>query len=150
MLSAYIEHDRNVSKSTFVFVDDKASFERLLSGNVLTRQLNKSFAELGFDDSSGTGAWIFRHAFSSNQLNAGKSLAQVANMLRHHRLTTTMIYARTDLRRCRPWLMTKGGRRVMGTLQNQLAQYLDFRRQRGLRWMSLPACLSSSCSSFEP
>lgn len=111
-LSAYIERDRPTTKSGFVFVDHKAPFEGLLHGNVLARQLNKSFAELGLDVPSRTGSRIFRHSFANNQLNAGKSLVEVANMLRHRRLTTTMIYARTDLRRLRPvappWPMPDG------------------------------------------
>lgn len=112
MLSAYIERDRPTSKSGFVFVDHKAPFEGLLRGSVLGRHLHKAFDELGMDVPKGTGARVFRHSFANNQLNAGKSFPQVANMLRHRRLTTTMIYARTDLKRLRPvappWPITDG------------------------------------------
>jgi site-specific recombinase XerD len=112
LLSHYIEHDRPPSKSPFVFVDHKAPFQGLLRGNVLTRHLNKTFKKLNLDIPPRTGSRVFRHSFATNQLNAGKSIVEVANMLRHRRLATTMIYARTDLQRLRvvalPWPIVHG------------------------------------------
>jgi site-specific recombinase XerD len=112
LLARYIERDRPPTKSPFVFVDHKAPFQGLLRGNVLTRHLNKAFKTLGLKIPPRTGSRVFRHSFANNQLNAGKSIVQVANMLRHRRLTTTMIYARTDLKRLRvvalPWPITQG------------------------------------------
>jgi integrase len=112
LLTAYIERDRPPSKSPFVFVDHKAPFDRLLKGHILQRQLQTSFRQLGIDVPRGTGARVFRHSFAGQQLNAGKSIAEVANLLRHRQLTTTMVYARTDLRRLRPvappWPLANG------------------------------------------
>lgn len=110
-LTRYIENDRPASKSTSLFVDHKAPFEGLATGTQLYRELVETFARLGISLPERTGTRVFRHTFATQLVSQGKSLAEVANLLRHRRLNTTMIYARTDLKRLRevapPWPVLK-------------------------------------------
>jgi integrase/recombinase XerD len=111
-LTEYIEQDRPATSATGVFVDHKAPFGTLTSATQLHRQLGEIFEKLGIKVPARTGTRVFRHTYATRSLNGGKSLAEVANLLRHRRLNTTMIYARTDLNRlrevARPWPLFNG------------------------------------------
>jgi site-specific recombinase XerD len=107
VLTAYIEDDRPPSKSACVFVDHKAPFEPLAVGTQLYRELVRTFDKAGIQMPARTGTRVFRHTFATQLVNEGKPIAVVANLLRHRRLNTTMVYARTNLKRLRdavqPW-----------------------------------------------
>lgn len=111
-LTSYIENDRPPAKSTSLFVDHKAPFPPLEGGTQLHRELLETFKRAGVDMPARTGSRVFRHTFATQLVREGKSIAEVANLLRHRRLNTTMIYARTDLKRLRdvaqPWPILKG------------------------------------------
>jgi len=53
------------------------------------------------------GPRAFRHALGCDLLAAGASLAEIRDVLRHHNITTTAVYARADLAALtvlvRPW-----------------------------------------------
>lgn len=111
VLTEYIEKDRPATRSACLFVDHKAPYETLTKGTNLHRRLRVMFKDAGIDVPTRTGSRVFRHTFATQLVSEGKSIAQVANMLRHRKLATTMIYARTDLKRLRevapPWPITK-------------------------------------------
>lgn len=98
-LTSYIENDRPPAKSTCLFVDHKAPFPPLEGGAQLHRELIDTFKRAGVDMPARTGSRVIRHTFATQLVREGKSIAEVANLLRHRRLNTTMIYARTDLKK---------------------------------------------------
>jgi site-specific recombinase XerD len=51
----------------------------------------------GLPDTPLVGAHIFRHSAASQMVNRGASFKDVADVLGHHSLQTTGIYAKLDL-----------------------------------------------------
>ena len=60
------------------------------------------------------GAHILRHSLATGMLRCGASMAEVGEVLRHRRPSTTEIYAKVDFAGLRsiaqPWPVAGGGR----------------------------------------
>lgn len=104
----YLRHGRPDTSSRAVFVRAHAPFTAMAPSSlscIVARAARR--AGLGT-----VHAHRLRHTAATRALNAGASLNEVAQLLRHAGTATTMIYAKTDQRRlsglARPW-PTGGG-----------------------------------------
>lgn len=105
-LVAYLRAGRPTTSARAVFVTARAPFEAL-APNSVSCIVGRAAARAGL----GTiHAHRLRHTAASTTLNAGATLEQVAQLLRHASPSTTAVYAKTDLSRlaalARPWPST--------------------------------------------
>ncbi len=105
-LVTYLRAGRPRSSSRAVFVTARAPFEALAPNSV-----SCIVGQAAARASLGTiHAHRLRHTAASTTLNAGATLEQVAQLLRHASPSTTAVYAKTDLTRlaalARPWPTT--------------------------------------------
>ena len=130
-LADYLRHGRPDTESRAVFVRAHAPLTAMAPSSlscIVARAARR--AGLGT-----VHAHRLRHTAATRMLNAGASLEEVAQLLRHAGTATTLIYAKTDQRRlaglARPW-PTVGGVRVTG-LEQMVADYLRVRRCLGYK-----------------
>src|SRR5690606_17291550 len=104
LVFAYITQDRPKSKSRAVFLTERAPHKGI-SRSSLPIDLRTLLKNFGVP--SHTGSRVFRHSFATHMVAGGAAIADVSNAMRHRSVTTTMVYARTDLARlretARPW-----------------------------------------------
>ena len=114
LLFTYITQDRPESISRVVFLRDRAPYTAIARTS-LPIALKDMLQGAGIENTRNTGSRIFRHTFGTEILNNGAPIAEVANAMRHRTLTTTMVYARTNLARlralARPWPVAERKRR---------------------------------------
>jgi site-specific recombinase XerD len=93
---AYVQGGRPQSASRQVFLRCRPPFQPLTNSAVwwLVRQ---AFAHAGVVVSPGIASHIFRHTAASQMVNHGASFKDVADVLGHHAIRTTGIYAKLDL-----------------------------------------------------
>lgn len=103
VLVDYLRHGRPNTSSRAVFVRAHAPFTAL-SRSGLSCIVARAARRAGLGT---VHAHRLRHTAASRALNAGASLEEVAQLLRHAGTATTVIYAKTDQRRlaglARPW-----------------------------------------------
>ena len=95
-LNAYLRRGRLASDAPNVFVMHRAPVGRPLSSD------NIHAIVLRLADRAGLrhrihGTHILRHSLASRMLAFGASLKQIADLLGHQSINTTMIYAKVDL-----------------------------------------------------
>ena len=99
----YLRHGRPDTSSRAVFVRARAPFTAMASSS-LSCIVARAARRVGLGM---VHAHRLRHTAATRALNAGASLDEVAQLLRHAGTATTMIYAKTDQRRlsglARPW-----------------------------------------------
>lgn len=105
-LVAYLRAGRPDTSARAVFVTARARFQALATTSV-SCIVGRAAARAGLGT---VHAHRLRHTAASTTLNAGATLEQVAQLLRHASPTTTAVYAKTDLSRlatlARPWPST--------------------------------------------
>jgi len=103
VLVAYLCEGRPDSQARTVFVRAVAPFTPLLPTSV-SRIVVRAAQRAGLGTVHGHR---LRHTAATETVNAGASLEEVAQLLRHDGVATTVIYAKTDLNRlarlARPW-----------------------------------------------
>lgn len=92
-IAAYIRLERPKTTSRRVFVRHVAPREVPVTANVVRRAVREAYrrAELPH-----TGVHILRHTLAARLLNTGGTLKEVADVLRHRELDTSLIYAKVD------------------------------------------------------
>lgn len=90
----YLRTDRHQRQGRALFVSARAPYEGLRSSAVCTL-VRHACRRAGLEV---VGAHRLRHTAATGMLQAGASLAQVAQVLRHRSLGTTAIYAKVDRR----------------------------------------------------
>jgi integrase len=65
-----------------------------LSTTAVRAVVRRACERIGIDD---TGTHRFRHAAATELLRRGASLPEIGQLLRHHHLQTTALYAKVDL-----------------------------------------------------
>lgn len=113
-LDAYLRRGRPACKSPSVFVLHRPPVGRPLTpANV--SDIAWRMGERANLRKQLRGAHVLRHTFASRMLHAGATLKQVADLLGHRSIDTTVIYAKVDFktlsRVAMPWPGTKEGRR---------------------------------------
>jgi site-specific recombinase XerD len=103
VLVAYLQHGRPDTPTRTVFVRAKAPFTPLGRSSV-SCIVARAARRAGLGTVHGHR---LRHTVATETLNAGASLEEVAQLLRHDGVATTVIYAKTDQNRlvqlARPW-----------------------------------------------
>ena len=93
-LVAHLRTDRHQGRGRALFVGASAPYEDLRSTAVCAL-VRRACRRAGLE---AVGAHRLRHTAATGMLQAGASLAQVAQVLRHRSLGTTAIYAKVDRR----------------------------------------------------
>jgi len=91
----YLLHERPPSASRAVFVRRVAPCDRPLGADCVRKTIRQAYARAGLPY---TRAHLLRHTMASRLLASGSSLKEVADVLRHRSLNTTLIYAKLDSR----------------------------------------------------
>lgn len=76
-----------------VFVRHYAPYEKPVSPSIVRQTIQKAYVLAGL---SYTRSHLLRHTMASRLLETGSSLKEVADVLRHRSLNTTLIYAKLD------------------------------------------------------
>ena len=108
-IAAYLRRGRPTSDRREVFLQARAPFRPIAAGTVAST-VRRACRRAGVAE---VGAHRLRHTVACEMVATGVPLTQIAQVLRHHSLQTTAIYARVDLDRLRlvaaPW--PEGARR---------------------------------------
>ena len=91
----YLLHERPPSASRAVFVRRIAPCDRPLGADCVRKSIRQAYARAGLPY---TRSHLLRHTMASRLLASGSSLKEVADVLRHRSLNTTLIYAKLDSR----------------------------------------------------
>jgi integrase/recombinase XerD len=114
-LSRYLREERGPTTCRTAFVTHRAPHRAFKDGQIVNAILKDALAATG--QKPGTpyvGSHLLRHSLATRLVNAGASLDEVGDVLRHRSRTSTMIYARLDIDGLRsvaqPWPVTGGVR----------------------------------------
>lgn len=112
-VSRYLREERRQTNCRAVFVTHKAPYRAFKNGQVLNSVLKAALAETGQKPITPyVGSHLLRHSLATRLVNAGASLDEVGEVLRHRSRSSTMIYARLDLDGLRslvqPWPVSGG------------------------------------------
>ncbi len=102
-IASYLRRGRPESDRRTVFLQARAPFGPIAPGTV-SSTVRRACRRAGIAE---VGAHRLRHTVACEMVTAGVPLVQIAQVLRHHSLQTTAIYARVDLDQLRglaaPW-----------------------------------------------
>jgi len=102
-IAAYLKRGRPASDRREVFLRARAPFRPIASGTV-SSTVRRACRRAGVAE---VGAHRLRHTLACEMVSAQVPLVQIAQVLRHHSLQTTAIYARVDVDQLRalaqPW-----------------------------------------------
>lgn len=102
-IAAYLTRGRPASDRREVFLQARAPYAPIASGTV-SSTVRRACRRAGITE---IGAHRLRHTVACDMVAAGVPLVQIAQVLRHHSLQSTAIYARVDIDQLRqlaaPW-----------------------------------------------
>jgi integrase len=103
-IAAYIRSERPQTTSRRIFVRHVAPVEVPVGAGVVRRAVREAYRRAGLPH---TRVHILRHTLAGRLLNTGGTLKEVADVLRHRELDTSLIYAKVDFVRlgavAMPW-----------------------------------------------
>jgi integrase/recombinase XerC len=103
-IAAYLKYERPKSAHRRVFVRRMAPHDDLIGPDLVRKTIRQAYERAGLPY---TRSHLLRHTMASRLLAGGSSLKEVADVLRHRSLNTTLIYAKLDSRNLRevalPW-----------------------------------------------
>ena len=103
-IASYVRSERPSSTSRRIFVRHVAPVDEPVAAGVVRRAVCEAYRRAGLPY---TRVHILRHTLASRLLNTGGTLKEVADVLRHRKLNTTLIYAKVDFGRlgavAMPW-----------------------------------------------
>ncbi|MEO7938194.1 MAG: site-specific integrase, partial [Burkholderiaceae bacterium] len=94
-IAAYLQHERPRTTNRAVFVRHIAPRDEPVGPDLVRKTIRQAYARAGLPY---TRAHLLRHTMANRLLAGGSSLKDVADVLRHRSLNTTMIYAKLDSR----------------------------------------------------
>jgi len=94
-IADYLRLERPPTTSRAVFVSHGAPCGRPIGPDCVGKTIRQAYARAGLPY---TRAHLLRHTMASRLLASGSSLKQVADVLRHRSLNTTLVYAKLDTR----------------------------------------------------
>jgi integrase/recombinase XerD len=111
-IADYIKLDR-VTKSRVLFVTHSPPHRPFKHGGVLNLILREAFARTGLKSPVPyVGSHVLRHSLAVGLVRKGASIEEIADILRHRRRSTTLLYARLDVDGLRtvaqPWPVAGG------------------------------------------
>ena len=102
-IAAYLRRGRRATDRRELFLRARAPYEPIASATVAST-VRRACRRAGIAE---VGAHRLRHTTACEMISAGVPLVEIAQVLRHHSLQTTAVYARVDLDRLRrlaaPW-----------------------------------------------
>jgi integrase len=103
-IAAYLRDERPKTRHRMVFARHMTPRERPIGPDLVRKTIRQAYARAGLPH---TRSHLLRHTMASRLLAGGASLKEVADVLRHRSLNTTLIYAKPrqrQPRRSRPAL----------------------------------------------
>lgn len=94
-IAAYLKHERPRTSNRAVFVRHIAPRDEPVGPDLVRKTIRQAYARAGLPY---TRSHLLRHTMANRLLAGGSSLKEVADVLRHRSLNTTMIYAKLDSR----------------------------------------------------
>ena len=94
-IAQYLQFERPQTTNRAVFVRHLTPRSQSISSDVVQKTIRQAYARAGLPY---TRAHLLRHTMASRLLAGGSSLKEVADVLRHRSLGTTLIYAKLDSR----------------------------------------------------
>lgn len=94
-ITAYLQHERPTTNSRAIFVRLVAPRDQPVGPDLVRKTIRQAYARAGLPH---TKAHLLRHTMANRLLAAGSSIKEVADVLRHQSLNTTLIYAKLDSR----------------------------------------------------
>jgi integrase/recombinase XerD len=94
----YLRFGRPKTQSRALFVRHRAPLDQPISPAVVCSAVKMAYAKCGWPSTS-MSTHLLRHTVASRMLSGGASLKDIADVLRHRSLDTTMIYAKVDFNR---------------------------------------------------
>lgn len=94
----YLRNARPKCTSRALFLRHTAPLDRPLTTEIVRWAMRCAYARAGFSKPY-PGAHVLRHSFACRLLDAGASLKEIADVLRHRSLNSTTIYTKVDLKR---------------------------------------------------
>ncbi|SRR6266568_4630785 len=105
-LVAYLRDGRPPSTTRQVFVRMRAPSRGFANSQGISTIVRRALARAGLNPAL-KGAHLLRHSLATQLLSNGASLTEIGELLRHHNVETTRIYAKVDQRALRalalPW-----------------------------------------------
>lgn len=95
-IAAYLKHERPKTRNRAVFVRHVAPRDVPVGPDLVRKTIRQAYARAGLPY---TRSHLLRHTMASRLLAGGSSLKEVADVLRHRSLNTTLIYAKLDSRK---------------------------------------------------
>ncbi len=95
-IASYLRSERPQTTNRRIFVRHVAPLDKPVGSDVVRRAVREAYRRCGLPH---TGVHILRHTLASRLLNTGATLKEVADVLRHRELDTSLIYAKVDISR---------------------------------------------------
>lgn len=92
-IAAYLRDERPKTQHRMVFARHMTPRERPIGPDLVRKTIRQAYARAGLPH---TRSHLLRHTMASRLLAGGASLKEVADVLRHRSLNTTLIYAKLD------------------------------------------------------
>lgn len=92
-LADYLQHERPTSKNPGVFVRRRPPYDQPISATAIQKVISRAYRRVDLPHS---GSHALRHTLACRLVENGSSLKEVADVLRHRSLSTTLIYAKLD------------------------------------------------------
>ena len=92
-LADYLQHERPLSTSPSVFVMHRGDHDRGMTADDVRGVIGWAYRRIGLKH---TRSHALRHAFACRLVERGSSLKEIADLLRHRSLNSTLIYAKID------------------------------------------------------
>ncbi len=94
-IAAYLKFERPRTRHRAVFARLVAPRERPIGPDLVRKTIRQAYGRAGLPH---TRAHLLRYTMASRLLERGRSLKEVADVLRHRSLNTTLVYAKLDSR----------------------------------------------------
>jgi len=92
-LADYIQHERPITANPAIFVRRRGSHDQPITSAAVQKVIKRACRRCGLMHSS---SHALRHTLACRLVENGSSLKEVADVLRHRSLNTTLIYAKLD------------------------------------------------------
>jgi site-specific recombinase XerD len=94
-IAAYLQYERPKTAHRAIFVRRMAPRDELIGADLVRKTICQAYQRAGLPY---TRSHLLRHTIARRLLDGGSSLKEVADVLRHRSLNTTLIYAKLDSR----------------------------------------------------
>ena len=94
-IADYLKYERPPTSNRAVFVRNIAPRDQPVGPDLISKSIRQAYAHAGLPY---TRSYLLRHTMASRLLAGGSPLKEVADVLRHRSLNTTLVYAKLDSR----------------------------------------------------